>query len=110
MKEGFRLRVSILRRVLTFTGFVCFESAQRNTVTDFVLSDSEHELDSLPPETQILPYFGQDPTNGNPYSPAAYQFLEILGKGGFSKVYLVRKFDTGKIYAMKIISKKFASK
>jgi len=29
----------------------------------------------------------------------------VIGKGGFSKVFEVRKKDTGKIYAMKTLSK-----
>ena len=58
----------------------------------------------------MRPVYREDPTDGNPFSPEAYAPLQMLGKGGFSRVYLVRKKDDGKIYAMKVISKKFASK
>lgn len=67
-------------------------------------------MDNIPTETKLKPYFSTDPSKGNPYTMSAYIPLEMLGRGGFSKVYLVRKCDSGKIYAMKIISKKFASK
>lgn len=36
-----------------------------------------------------------------------YKILKCLAIGGFSKVYLVRSFDDGKFYAMKVMSKKF---
>lgn len=40
----------------------------------------------------------------------SYKVLQVIGKGGFSKVYLVRMKCNGKIYAMKVISKKYAAK
>jgi len=37
-----------------------------------------------------------------------FERLKVIGKGGFAdKVYLARKKDTGKVYAIKTISKKF---
>lgn len=33
--------------------------------------------------------------------------IKVIGKGGFSRVVMVRKKDTSKIYAMKILNKKF---
>ena len=93
-----------------YIGFTCLESSIGNTVTDFLLTNRENTLDNIPHETKLAPYFSTDPSNGDAYTMDAYIPLEMLGKGGFSKVYLVRKADTGKIYAMKIISKKFASK
>ena len=40
-------------------------------------------------------------------SPASFAFLKVVGKGTFGKVLLVRRKCSGKIYAMKITSKKF---
>ena len=34
-----------------------------------------------------------------------FEMIKVIGKGGFSKVFQVRKKDTGKIYAMKTLSK-----
>jgi serum/glucocorticoid-regulated kinase 2 len=34
-----------------------------------------------------------------------FDLVKVIGKGGFSKVFQVRKKDTGKIYAMKTLSK-----
>lgn len=39
-----------------------------------------------------------------------FEVIKIIGKGGFSNVFQVRKKDTGKIYAMKVISKSFVLK
>ena len=33
--------------------------------------------------------------------------LKCIGVGGFSRVYLVKKKDNGKFYALKLIDKKF---
>ena len=39
---------------------------------------------------------------------ADFQKLKVIGKGGFAeKVYLARKKDSGKLYAIKTICKKF---
>lgn len=34
-------------------------------------------------------------------------FIKNIGIGGFSLVYLVKKKDTGKFYALKLIDKEF---
>ncbi len=33
--------------------------------------------------------------------------LKVLGKGGYAKVLLVKHIETGQLYAMKILKKKF---
>ncbi|KAL7271789.1 Serine/threonine-protein kinase [Rhizina undulata] len=40
------------------------------------------------------------------YGPEDFQLLRLIGKGTFGQVYQVRKKDTGRIYAMKVLSKK----
>ncbi|RPA80836.1 Pkinase-domain-containing protein [Ascobolus immersus RN42] len=40
------------------------------------------------------------------YGPDDFERLRLIGKGTFGQVYQVRKKDTGRIYAMKILSKK----
>jgi serine/threonine protein kinase len=36
-----------------------------------------------------------------------FQLLKVIGKGGFSKVFLVRKKDSGLLFAMKVMQKSF---
>ncbi|MCJ1314019.1 hypothetical protein MMC25_007699 [Agyrium rufum] len=40
------------------------------------------------------------------YSPQDFQLLKLIGKGTFGQVFQVRKKDTQRIYAMKVLSKK----
>lgn len=40
------------------------------------------------------------------FGPEDFQILRLIGKGTFGQVYQVRKKDTGRIYAMKVLSKK----
>lgn len=40
------------------------------------------------------------------YGPSDFQILKLIGKGTFGQVYQVRKKDTKRIYAMKVLSKK----
>ncbi|KAJ9624725.1 Serine/threonine-protein kinase [Knufia peltigerae] len=40
------------------------------------------------------------------YGPNDFTILKLIGKGTFGQVYQVRKKDTGRIYAMKVLSKK----
>lgn len=37
--------------------------------------------------------------------PAAFEAIKVIGRGGFSRVLLCRKKDTGRLYAMKILKK-----
>ena len=36
-----------------------------------------------------------------------FTFLSVIGKGSFAKVHLVRKKSSGKIFAMKVLKKKY---
>lgn len=40
------------------------------------------------------------------YGPEDFEVLRLLGKGTFGQVFQVRKLDTDRIYAMKVLSKK----
>ncbi|KAK9457939.1 kinase-like domain-containing protein [Dipodascopsis uninucleata] len=40
------------------------------------------------------------------YGPEEFEILRLVGKGTFGQVYQVRKKDTDRIYAMKVLSKK----
>ncbi|KAI9821372.1 MAG: hypothetical protein M1832_003378 [Thelocarpon impressellum] len=45
-------------------------------------------------------------TDKRHYGPEDFQILKLIGKGTFGQVYQVRKKDTQRIYAMKVLSKK----
>ncbi|KAJ1551583.1 hypothetical protein HK405_014238 [Cladochytrium tenue] len=44
--------------------------------------------------------------DSKPLTPADFEILKKIGKGSFGKVLQVRKRDTGRIYAMKVLVKK----
>ncbi|CCH42551.1 hypothetical protein BN7_2095 [Wickerhamomyces ciferrii] len=45
-------------------------------------------------------------TRKKQYGPTDFEVLRLLGKGTFGQVFQVRKIDTDRIYAMKVLSKK----
>lgn len=45
-------------------------------------------------------------TDRRHYGPEDFQILKLIGKGTFGQVYQVRKKDTKRIYAMKVLQKK----
>lgn len=53
----------------------------------------------------ILVSFSYTPREHRPLTLADFQLLHVIGKGNFGKVIAVRKMDTGRIYAMKILRK-----
>ena len=40
----------------------------------------------------------------------SFHLLSIIGRGSYAKVALIRKKDTGKIYALKILKKAYIKK
>ncbi|KAI9749091.1 MAG: hypothetical protein M4579_007007 [Chaenotheca gracillima] len=46
------------------------------------------------------------PIEKRQFGPEDFQILKLIGKGTFGQVYQVRKKDTQRIYAMKVLSKK----
>ena len=90
--------------------FLCLETFFEISIIDFILTQREHFIDDIPDNTVFRPVYKVEDSRDPKFRLGAYRAIDLLGKGGFSKVYLVRKYDTGKIYAMKIISKKYAAK
>ncbi|KAL6718903.1 Serine/threonine-protein kinase [Lecanora helva] len=50
--------------------------------------------------------FSFQKTDKRHYGPEDFRILKLIGKGTFGQVYQVRKKDTQRIYAMKVLSKK----
>ncbi|KAL2053635.1 hypothetical protein ABVK25_005938 [Lepraria finkii] len=50
--------------------------------------------------------FSFQKTDKKHYGPEDFKILKLIGKGTFGQVYQVRKKDTQRIYAMKVLSKK----
>lgn len=59
---------------------------------------------------EILIRFQFKSTKKRQYGPHDFEVLRLLGKGTFGQVYQVRKKDTKRIYAMKVLSKKLIVK
>ncbi|KXN87888.1 Serine/threonine-protein kinase SCH9 [Leucoagaricus sp. SymC.cos] len=75
-----------------------------HTVDDwFKLQSIEHEVVSG--EIRIQVTFEQFKTR-RALTPRDFEFLKLIGVGTFGKVFQVRKKDTRRIYAMKVLSKK----
>ncbi|KAH6648400.1 serine/threonine protein kinase, AGC family [Truncatella angustata] len=65
--------------------------------------------DTIPEHTPTGEIYVEAIYHGNEkrhYGPDDFQILRLIGKGTFGQVYQVRKKDTGRIYAMKVLSKK----
>jgi len=86
----------------------CFEIETPNR-TYFLVSETEKERDSwLEVIKQSISGKGNGGTPGQTQKIGLQDFdlLHVIGKGSFGKVLQVRKKDTGRIYAMKVLNKK----
>lgn len=59
----------------------------------------------LPPKHDAEMYVIPDNLESRAINVRSFKVEKVLGKGSFGKVMLVTKIDTGKLYAMKLISK-----
>jgi serine/threonine protein kinase len=64
-----------------------------------------HENEVVSGEMRVQITFEQDKTK-RALTPRDFEFLKLIGRGTFGKVFQVRKKDTKRIYAMKVLSKK----
>ena len=47
----------------------------------------------------------QQQKNGGKVSKKDFETITVIGKGSYGQVILVRKIDSGKLYAMKVLKK-----
>ncbi|KAF3939018.1 Phototropin-2 [Dactylella cylindrospora] len=93
----------------TFIGMVRVSPSlkEEGTVVDewFPLQPrSEKERSAVTGEIQVQITF--EKTAKRHFGPHDFQMLRLIGRGTFGQVYQVRKKDTNRIYAMKVLSKK----
>ncbi|KAF2843102.1 kinase-like protein [Patellaria atrata CBS 101060] len=70
----------------------------------FTLESRDGEEDRVTGDIHLRISFQK--TDKKHYGPEDFQILKLIGKGTFGQVFQVRKKDTGRIYAMKVLSKK----
>lgn len=54
---------------------------------------------------EIKLYWVYESVDRKHLGPDDFDFMRLIGRGTFGQVYQVRKKDTGRIYAMKVLSK-----
>lgn len=70
----------------------------------FTLEPRDGEEDYVTGEIHLRINFQK--TDKKHYGPEDFEILKLIGKGTFGQVFQVRKRDTRRIYAMKVLSKK----
>jgi serine/threonine protein kinase len=70
----------------------------------FKLESRDGESDRVTGEIHLKLSFHK--TDKKHYGPEDFEILKLIGKGTFGQVFQVRKRDTRRIYAMKVLSKK----
>jgi len=97
-----------LKTMISYPGFdmgsvACLKTRNDKYNYDYVLTKPEVALDVFPDYIELEPYYGEWTTGT--ISLRSFKILRIIGTGGFATVVIVRKCDTGQIYAMKIVKK-----
>jgi len=98
-----------------FSKIVAFTTKSKNLLIDYWLTQPEEDLSMIDDGTVLVPYFKTkslsstisdgDEDEERKARLADFEFLSLIGKGGFSKVFLARKKDNGRFYAIKKIQK-----
>ncbi|CAD8167937.1 unnamed protein product [Paramecium pentaurelia] len=84
-----------------------FQTLSKNVPYDYYLTLNAQTLDVFKGITlQIQPYYLQSILTKR-VGLKDFTLVKCIGVGGFSRVYMVRKKDNGKFYALKLIDKKF---
>ncbi|EXJ57378.1 AGC/AKT protein kinase [Cladophialophora yegresii CBS 114405] len=96
------------RQTESFLGHVrlCLKLTEQNPTLEgfFRLEPRSAEDQDISGEIHIRMHFQK--VEKKHFGPNDFQILKLIGKGTFGQVYQVRKKDTGRIYAMKVLSKK----
>ncbi|KAL2757602.1 hypothetical protein ACRALDRAFT_2101062 [Sodiomyces alcalophilus JCM 7366] len=91
----------------TFLGHVNFQASMDAPVRGwYPLAGHADTMAENAPTGEIYVEAVYQRTERKHFGPEDFQILRLIGKGTFGQVYQVRKKDTGRIYAMKVLSKK----
>lgn len=80
----------------------CLKSVNNNLNLDSLLTKPGTQLSAFPDLLDLEPYY-MEPNKNIEFS--SFKVLGLIGKGTFSQVFVVRKKDSGDIYAMKAMKK-----
>jgi Protein kinase domain len=96
-------------RAYTGTGtIVALKTAKKLEILDYWLNIFDRSLQPLKDNEKLIAVFDQPVSSDvqiNHFIP-----LKVIGEGGFSKVVMAAKKDTGLLYAIKVMSKEFVIK
>lgn len=83
---------------------VALKSTDQAEGLDMYLLDAKNSLKPLPDGLFLIAHL-KKLSGDTDVSINSFEQLKVIGRGGFSRVVLARKKDTGMLYAMKIITK-----
>lgn len=92
----------------TYTGagnIVALRSKGQEEMIDVLLTLLSRPLSFLQEGEELLPVFSSQVTSV--LSRDHFQFLKVIGKGGSATVFQTRKIDTGQLFAIKVLNKRF---
>lgn len=101
------LDISVYDSDETFLGHVTLKPSilSNNQSMEWFKLESRIGGDKIEGEIKVSWDYQTARQNKN-YGPQDFEVLRLLGKGTFGQVFQVRKLDTDRIYAMKVLSKK----
>lgn len=80
----------------------CLKTVNRDINLDSLLTKPNVLLSAFPAITDLEPYY-MEPIKTIDFS--SFKILGLIGKGAFSNVFVVRRKDTGEVFAMKAMKK-----
>ena len=93
----------VIRMFPSINPIVGLKSLERADVIDVWLQEFDRSLNILKHGMILTPIIGQSIPSA--LSLAWFDPISMIGKGGFSQVYLIRKKDNGYLYALKVMQK-----